>query len=168
MKPLKNPDRFWSKVDIRGPNDCWRWTACHIRGYGVMWHDGNNKRANRISYFLAHGQLPADLVVMHSCDNPACVNPAHLSLGTHADNIAERNAKGRQMRGSRQHLAKLNDEAVAKILVDNRPGPAVARDYGVNRSVINSIRRGVLWKHVPRPTPNYLRGVVGSIAGGRH
>lgn len=166
MKPLKNPDRFWSKVEVRGPDDCWNWTACKVRGYGVLWHDGNNKRAPRLAYFLAHGEIPSDQVILHSCDNPACVNPAHLSLGTSPENTADRHRKGRDVRGERQHLAKLTDDVVRAIFQDTRSGPEIAAAYGVNRSTVNRIRRGETWRHVTF-APDYLRAAVNSIAGAR-
>lgn len=160
MKPFRNPERFWSKVDIRGPHECWPWTAVTLRdGYGAIWHDGNNKRAHRVAYFLTHGELADGLVVMHSCDDPRCVNPAHLSLGTNADNMADRSAKGRH-NGAGHCRAKLTEADVRAIIADVRPGPDVAAAYGISKSVVNSIRRGEIWKHVPRAEPGSAARVV--------
>lgn len=93
--------RFWAKV--RKSDQCWIWTACNTRGYGVFWVKGKKVVATRFVWTLTHGkEVPPDLVVMHSCDNPTCVNPSHLSLGTHADNVADKVNKGRQSGPSRK------------------------------------------------------------------
>lgn len=92
--------RFWMRVDKAGPNSCWVWTASRgDHGYGTLQgDDGRTVGAHRFSYELHHGPIPAGLLVMHSCDNPPCVNPGHLSAGTHADNMRDMAAKGRQWR----------------------------------------------------------------------
>lgn len=159
MKQLKNPQRFWSKVAIGSPDECWNWTSCKIRGYGVMWHDGNNKRAPRISYFLAHGELPDDKVILHSCDNAACVNPAHLSLGSHTQNIAERHARGRTARAEQLPQTKIMPNARTAIAADPRTTAEVAASYGVHRSTILRIRREVAF------AADYLLEAVQNIAG---
>lgn len=99
-------EHFWTRVDVRGPDDCWNWTGPTKRGYG---HAAVNRhrqvpgrtriksvRANRVAYELHHGvELDPKQLVCHSCDNPSCCNPAHLWLGTNADNIHDMLAKGR-------------------------------------------------------------------------
>jgi hypothetical protein len=98
--------RFWEKVDRRGPNECWPFIGyCEPRGYGRFSPLGGERtrQAHRVAWELGHGrEIPksdVEIVVMHSCDNPPCCNPAHLSLGTDAENQADCVAKGRKSRG---------------------------------------------------------------------
>lgn len=107
------PSRFWAKVDRQGPTPahrpdlgpCWVWTArLSPDGYGqfrVGGMDSPNARAHRVSWIFAHGPIPDGLWVLHHCDEPTCVRPDHLFIGTHKDNVADRDRKGRQARGER-------------------------------------------------------------------
>lgn len=87
--------RFWLRVDRSG--DCWRWTGTHkATGYGrLSWGGRRAAPAHRVAWELTHGVIPDGVHVLHRCDNPTCVNPAHLFLGTHADNMSDRREKGR-------------------------------------------------------------------------
>lgn len=105
---MNNSDkaRFWSKVDTSG--DCWEWTAgCFKRGYGAFSYAGKNPGyAHRFSYELHHGPIPKGGVVMHTCDNRKCVNPAHLNAGTQRDNIHDSIKKGRWMTKVRESVLR--------------------------------------------------------------
>lgn len=106
-KPLS--ERFWEKVDKRGPDECWEWTAYQeTTGYGQIQigRHGNKKatRAHRVSWELHNGPIPAGLHICHHCDNPPCVNPAHLFIGTHQDNMDDMLAKGRDSKPPRNNV----------------------------------------------------------------
>ncbi len=102
-------DNFWSKVDKNGPSGCWNWTACaNKRGYGSITINYVMLRANRVSYFMANGPFLKSLMVCHTCDNPRCVNPAHLFLGTCTVNVHDMVQKGRGRWGSTMNMEKAN------------------------------------------------------------
>ena len=85
-------DRFWSRVDIAGDNDCWNWLAGKCQGYGHFCLYGSNRRAHRISYMWANDIIRPDQLVLHKCGNRSCVNPAHLYIGSWSDN--QRDVRG--------------------------------------------------------------------------
>lgn len=131
-------------------DSCWMWTGAKEKhGYGLAYTgikpDGRKDRhyAHRIAYALAHGVVPADLEVMHSCDNPRCVNPDHLSLGTHAQNIADREARGRGRKES-PRIRKISVEGVREIRTQRHiSNSEFARRFGVCASHISKIRLGL-------------------------
>ena len=116
LKPLS--ERFWGKVDKRSLDECWPWMAYrNSGGYGKIKVDGKCLSAHRISWILHFGPIPKGMCVLHHCDNPSCMNPYHLFIGSPADNAADRGAKGRgnQPRGEKKAGVKLTEEKVHMI-----------------------------------------------------
>lgn len=139
--------RFWSYVQRGGADECWLWSGHRAAsGYGVFGDGTKNygtQLASRISWILTHGEIRGGLVVCHHCDNPPCVNPAHLFLGTAADNMKDMAVKGRQS-------SKLSVDQVREIkhrLMLSESLRALSRDFGVSTRTIGLIRDGVWWRH---------------------
>lgn len=150
-KPIE--ERFWPKVDKRGPEDCWEWIgARQVSGYGFI-YAGRNPRfliAHRVSWELANGPIPAGLVVCHHCDDPPCCNPKHLFLGTRADNNRDRAKKkrGRESRqwGEQNPNVKVSDEQCAKMRDLYESGWSqthIAKRFGIKQPQVSRIVRGV-------------------------
>ena len=96
--------RFWNKVAIAGPNDCWEWQASfHTTGYGQIRFNHKKWTAHRVSWILINGEIPDALCVLHKCDNRKCVNPKHLFLGTNYDNMKDKTNKGRHHNQIKTH-----------------------------------------------------------------
>jgi hypothetical protein len=127
--------RFWSKV--KKTDSCWLWTASRTKkGYGRF----GTGRAHRASFEAANGKIPPGKFVLHRCDVPACVNPKHLFLGTHSENMEDKYAKGRQI--------KLTPDKVIAIRKDRRTLEAIAADYGIHFTTVWAIRQRKIWAHV--------------------
>lgn len=151
--------KFWSKVDKTGP--CWLWTGNkNAKGYGRIERRGTGLLAHRVMLFW-FGRIPnldkmrtnKAGITLHSCDNPACVNPAHLSIGTAAQNSADLYARGRMpsKAGERGPLAKLSDRDALDIHIASCVGVSrvsLAEKYAVNRSSVDSVINGKTYKHV--------------------
>lgn len=140
----KQIDLFWSKVDRS--DGCWNWTAyISPNGYGSfnIRALGRPHAASRIAYSLTRGAIPDGMYVCHTCDNPACVNPEHLWLGTHADNMADCKRKGRNKFGygkETQFKQRIPDEVIRAIIIDPRPSRSAAAFYGVSPTHIKRLR----------------------------
>lgn len=153
IRPLA--ERFWEKVDKTG--DCWNWTATlDGSGYGMIGSGGakgKNRKAHRVSWEFRNGPIPANLCVMHRCDNPRCVNPDHLMLGTVAENNADRDRKGRAARtdGEFSPSAKLTTTMALSILRRVRAGENAAQlaaEFGVSKGTIYAIKSGQNWPNI--------------------
>jgi len=143
--------RLLSKTAIDEVTGCWNWTASKRNGYGLIRVAGCSVSVHRLSYELHRGPILSQMVVCHRCDNRACVNPEHLFLGTQADNIADRDAKGRQPRvqGMAHGSAKLTDNDVLAIRASGRTSRRVlAKQYGVSEVQISNVRTGRNWRHL--------------------
>ncbi|MGY8831285.1 MAG: HNH endonuclease signature motif containing protein [Pseudomonadales bacterium] len=156
--------RFWEKVDKSG--DCWIWTASkNAKGYGQLseWQQGKRivRRAHRVAYELTYGAIPEmpgfhGACVLHRCDNPACVNPSHLFLGTNAENVKDMDSKGRRKvsvkLGSAHKNSVLTEDQVREIAhrhyEEGTTQLQLSREYAVAHSTINHIFTGRLWAHL--------------------
>lgn len=147
--------RFWAKVDLGGPADCWLWLGYRKpSGYGY-WspnYRGRNWQTHRFAYAVTHGH-EAEHEVCHTCDTHACCNPAHLYDGTHQQNMRDAVARGRRCRGENHPCSKLTPDAVRAIRRDHqryRKGNlrALADRYGVSRTAVAAAVRGDTWGHV--------------------
>jgi hypothetical protein len=141
-------DAFWRSVDKRGHDECWEWTGTRFgKGYGSM-TIGDVRGAHRLSYEIAHGKASASgKQVCHKCDNPPCCNPAHLFLGTAADNARDKELKGRgnQVYGERHCRAKLTEDAAREIAASTGTTASVAAAYGITPGKVSNIRNGRAW-----------------------
>jgi hypothetical protein len=161
--------RFEAKVARRGADECWEWTANkNNQGYGLIREGGllPKRLAHRVSYELHCGHIPHDLCVLHRCDNPACVNPAHLFLGTLKENTHDMIAKGRKrtvlnpnnrpptFRGSSHPKAVMNEAKVLEARKRYAAGWSLAQlmqAYGIKKRGLQHILRGEFWRHVGGP-----------------
>jgi hypothetical protein len=137
---------FYSRVEANG---CRVWIGSRCgRGYGRVFYDGRVWQASHLAFELAHGPLPEGKIACHTCDNPPCIEGEHLFAGTHADNAADKIAKGRQSRGQGHGAAKLTEEQALAITNDDRPQRLIARDFGVAQSTVSFIKTGQRWQHL--------------------
>jgi hypothetical protein len=151
MRARSLRERFEEKYEPVTETGCWLWTAglASFR-YGSIRVGGEMLRASRVSWELYRGEIPEGMHVLHKCDTPLCVNPAHLFLGTNTDNVADRDRKGRQrsLRGSSSGMSKLTDSQVREIRVSNEPQDVIAKRSGVTQSNVSCIRLGKTWRHL--------------------
>lgn len=148
--------RFWRKVDKKSPEECWQWIGGKApNGYGRIQRGGKKSPylgAHRVSYEMHFGPIPDGMVVMHKCDNPSCVNPQHLSVGTFKDNTADMISKGRKInrpvRGERCGNAVLTAEKVRFIRRSSLTNAELSRLFGTAPNTIRSVRTGKNWSHI--------------------
>lgn len=149
MKTLPLKPRFESKFSVTP--GCWIWNAGLTEdGYGVFVAKRKNWMAHRFSYEFYVEPIPKGLFVCHRCDNPLCVNPDHLFLGTPLDNMLDKTAKGRNLspKGVRHGSNKLSEDQVRAIRQDGRFLKDISRDYGVSIANISSIKKRTIWSHI--------------------
>jgi hypothetical protein len=170
--------KFWSRTRQSEISDCILWVGNKKEtGYGLMKVRDKKWYAHRLSYIFNVGAIPLGMEILHSCDTPACINPKHLSYGTHAENLRQASVRGRlkglkgdlsssrrfpecRPRGRMNHFSKLNEEKVAEILFYSQYRAANAKDlaasYGVAYRTIMDILERKTWIHVPFPTIEIL------------
>lgn len=145
-------DRVYDNTERRG--GCLLFTGHKDEcGYGRINRDGKLVRVHRAVWERDNGPIPEWHVVMHSCDKPACIEPAHLSLGTQEENIRDMDRKGRRISlvGQEHGNSKLTDTDIPSIrarLSDGQTCAAIARDYQVSEGLIRHIKKGRAWRHV--------------------
>jgi hypothetical protein len=149
-------DRLLSKIKVDKVAECWEWQAQRSRdGYGKLQLRGKKHLAHRLSFEVHCGPIPDGINVCHRCDNPCCINPSHLFLGTQADNIADKFAKGRgvtpRLFGADHSQAKLTEADVLAIRASSASQSQMAKAFGVSKSTIGSIRTGKTWAKPAQP-----------------
>ena len=150
-RPQALRERYMQKVDVRSPDECWTWTAASLQtGYGLFRFGKRMVLAHRIALEIETGKpLPDGAVVCHICDNPRCVNPSHLVIGTSKENSQDMVAKGRSVNGESRDNAKLtNDDVLAIRSQRNISASEFARMLGVTQSLVSGVRRGQRWAHI--------------------
>lgn len=159
---------FDGKVSYDHDSGCIRWTKCISRlGYGQANRTAGEVKTHRISWALMNGAIPNGLHVLHECDVRACVNPFHLSVGTHADNMAAMSARGRgkcpSLRGADNPMAVLDDDKVWAIRAMLKAGAfsqaEIAKSYKIAPMTVSVVARNKSWRHI---TPDWPFGNKGS------
>ena len=153
---LSTEDRFWQKVDIKDGDECWEWLGSvhHQWGYGGFNINGKCTASHRFSWEWHYGKVPIEMCVCHHCDNPKCVRPDHLFLGTNQDNTNDMVNKGRSANsvGENNSNSKLTEIQVIEIrkLYDlkKRNGGKIARKYGIVKETVYDIVHRKRWKHI--------------------
>lgn len=146
-------ERFWPKVDRSGgPDACWPWNGYRIEsGYGKCYWRGRMVMATHASLAMDGRAVPKGRYACHTCDNPPCVNPAHLFVGTPTDNMRDASRKGRTCLGERNAMAKVSAEQVVEIRARRAAGErlrVLADEFGVAESAICNIARGNTWDRI--------------------
>lgn len=156
MPSVPLAERFWRYVERGEPAACWTWGGYRTsQGYGTIKAGGKygtTLLAHRVSWSLENRrEIPEGLFVCHSCDTPACVNPAHLWLGTHTDNIRDAKRKGRLKRaaGESNDGAKLNNQQVLEIRSAVGKQADIAKKFGISHQTVWAIKNRERWSHLP-------------------
>lgn len=147
-------ERFWANVEKT--DTCWLWVGYKCKaGYGEIEVNGTTWRASRYSWFLHNGPIPEGMLICHRCDNPRCINPAHLFIGKDADNTHDMISKGRNKyigkKGQSHHSAKLTDNQVKEIrsrFAEGEKQVTLAQRYNVAHGLISAIVHNKIWTHI--------------------
>lgn len=159
---------FYAKIDrSAGPDSCWPWMAGRNHfGHGQLWEGSRKVLSHRMAYELTFGPIPLGMVICHRCDNPPCCNPAHLFLGTVADNNADRDAKGRASQGDahysrarpemvprgeahgRSRLTETDVRIIRSLLASRVPQHRIAALFGIGQNTVSAIKTGKTWVNI--------------------
>lgn len=150
---LENAFSRIQEMSIPEPNSgCWLWMGAVTRNdsYGTISFDGRQWKAHRLAFKLTYGPIPDGLYVCHRCDNPACVNPEHLFLGTHLDNMKDRDHKQRRRapRGELNSSAKLADKLIEEVRSAAGTQTAIAERFGIHQTTVSQIKLRKTWAHL--------------------
>lgn len=156
--------RLFNGVTVDPYTRCWNWKRGTYgkNKRGAIATPNGMRLAYRVSYELYRGPIPLEMNVCHKCDNPACINPSHLFLGTQADNLADMARKGRSVSGERRKLlskmfaprgeqhfrAKLTEAQIVAVRADKRTGREIAKSYGISPASVSLIKSSKRWQHV--------------------
>ena len=139
---------------VAGEKGCWVWTGAKLpKGYGFIKVPRQRKQeyAHRLAWMIYKGEIPEGLYVLHTCDNPSCVNPAHLMLGTQKDNLDQMVSRDRHLYGERNSEAKLTEkivENIHRLYAQGNSQERIGVIYGVHQMTVSKILRGIRWKHI--------------------
>lgn len=143
------PDRFWNKVQKASDDSCWIWLAGKDQdGYGMYSHNKKTIRAHRLLASVVYGEIKSGFVVMHSCDNPSCCNPRHLSIGSVQENVSDRDKKGRRdpPKGESHKSSKITALQAQEIRSSTLTERELAKKYAIGKTQVGAIRRGLYWR----------------------
>ena len=143
-------ERLANRSKLDPVTGCINWTGTAVRGYGRIRVGPREVLTHRLAFELARGPIPAGLEVLHRCDNPSCMNPEHLRVGTHTDNMRDMAAKGRSgdQRGLRNGRARLTPDDVFAIRASTGGTAAVAAQFGIAQDYVRQIRKREAWSHL--------------------
>lgn len=170
-------ERFWSRVDRRGPKECWPWLhRVDKDGYGLLSFEFVRLRTHRIAFFLSTGIEPLCMRVLHECDNPPCCNPRHLFLGTADENMRDKCEKGRQSKGLK-HSASMDatkrrgDRNGARLHIERMPRGEANANSKFTADVVRAIRQryaaGGIYQHELARQYHVTQAVISQIVSGK-
>ena len=149
---MSDRSRFWDKTERDPETGCEEWTgALDLDGYGVFWLDGKTHRAHRVSYQWFYHTLEDGDVLLHTCDNPICVEPTHLSIGSQSDNLTDMKEKGRAAKGVDNANTKLQESdihTIRRLLKMGFSPTKIATKFEVDAAAIKDIQTGRTWSHI--------------------
>ena len=135
-------NRFWSKVDAAPSDCCWEWLASKFSNrYGQFKYKRKMWKAHRFAYQLSKGTIPDGMSVRHTCDNPACCNPAHLVIGTHQDNMNDRSQRNRQAKGESNGFCKFTNDQVRQVFLAKGTQREIAKQFNISNQQVSNIKR---------------------------